>query len=140
MGAAKVAEAAEMAAEGATTVEAETKKIASGAEVMSAQTLGLGRSSLQPLSRRLAARGAPCERHEDECWVAESGAIENMTQDSSNLKDYKPPPPGDEVESAGGVFLLVAGYGRLRLLMDQDNGTFKGVTRELTLDRVDHVP
>ena len=63
-----------------------------------------------------------------------------MTQGSSNLEDYTLPPPGDEVESAGGVFLPVAGYGRLRLLVDQDNGTFKGETRELTLDRVAHVP
>ena len=71
----------------------------------------------------------------------DSGATENMTQDSSRLEDYTPAPPGDEVESAGGVFLPVAEYGCLRLLVDQDNGTFKGATRELTLDRVKtHVP
>ena len=87
----------------------------------------------------LAAIGAPCERHEDEYWVADSGATEIITQDSSHLEDYTPVPPGDEVESAGGVFLPVAGYGRIRLLVDQDNGTFKGATRELTLDRVSHV-
>ena len=64
-----------------------------------------------------------------------------MTQDSSNLEDYTPASPGDEVESAGGgVFLPVAGYGRLRHLVDQDNGTLKGATRELTFDRVAHVP
>ena len=64
-----------------------------------------------------------------------------MTQDSSNLEDYTAVPPGDEVESAGGgFFLLVAGYGRLRLLVDHNNGTFKGATRELTLDCVVHVP
>ena len=63
-----------------------------------------------------------------------------MTQESSNLKDYTPVPPGDEVESASGSILPVTGYGRLRLLVDQDNGTFKGATRELTLDRVAHVP
>ena len=63
-----------------------------------------------------------------------------MSQDSSNLEDYMPPPPGDEVESAGGVFLPIARYGRLRLLVDQDNETFKGATRELTFDRVAHVP
>ncbi|CAM9548198.1 unnamed protein product, partial [Ascophyllum nodosum] len=34
----------------------------------------------------------------------------------------------------------VAGYGRLRLLVDQDNGPFKGATQELTLDRVAYVP
>ena len=46
-----MAEAAEMAAEGVATVEAEAVKIASGAEVMSAQTLGLGHSSPQALAR-----------------------------------------------------------------------------------------
>ena len=63
-----------------------------------------------------------------------------MTQNSSNLDDYTPPPPGDKVESAGDIFLPVAGYGCLRLLMKQDNGTFKGATCELTLDCVAHVP
>ena len=63
-----------------------------------------------------------------------------MTLDSPNLDDYTPPPLGDEVESAGEFLLLVAGYGCLRLLVDQDNGTFGGATRELILDRVAHVP
>ena len=72
--------------------------------------------------------------------MADSGATENTTQDSSHLEDYTPAPPGDEVESAGGVFLPVAEYGRLRLMVDKDNGIFKGATRELTLDRVAHVP
>ena len=63
-----------------------------------------------------------------------------MTQDSSNLEDYTPPPPEDKVKSTGGVFIPVAEYGRRRVLVDQDNGTFKGATRELTLDRVVHVP
>ena len=72
--------------------------------------------------------------------MADSGATDNMTQDSSNLKDYTLAPVGDEVESAGGVFLPVVGYGRLRLLVEQDNGIFKGVTRELSFDRVAHVP
>ena len=107
---------------------------------MSAPTLGAGLLAATSARPALAARGAPRERHEDEYWVADSGAIENMTQDSSHLEDYTPPPPVDEVASAGGVFLPVAGYGRLRLLVDQDNGTFKGATRELTLDRVAHVP
>ena len=88
----------------------------------------------------LAARGAPRKRHGYEYWVADSCATENMTQDSSHLEDYTPPPPGDEIESAGGGFLTVAGYGHLRLLADQDNGTFKGATREVILDRVAHVP
>ena len=97
-------------------------------------------TSVRPALAARAGRGAPRLRHEDEYWVADSGATENMTQDSSNLKDYTPPPPGDKVESNGGGFLPVSGYGRLRLLVDQDNGTFKGETRELTFDRVPHVP
>ena len=47
------------------------------------------------------------------------GATENMTQDSSNLEDFTPTPPGDEAERVGGVFLPVAGYGYLRLLVGQ---------------------
>ena len=72
--------------------------------------------------------------------MTDSGATENMTQGSSNLEDYTPAPPGDEVENACVFFLPVAGCGRLQLLADQDNGTFKGGTRDLTLDRVAHVP
>ena len=54
--AAETAEVAEMAeaakeAEGAATVEAAAAKIAEGAKVMSAQSLGLGRSSPQALAR-----------------------------------------------------------------------------------------
>ena len=91
----------------------------------------------------LAARGVLCERHEDEYWVADSGATENMTQNSFNLKNYKPPPPPppeNEVESASDFFSLVSGYGRLRLVVDQNNGTFRGATRELTLAHVAYVP
>ena len=61
-------------------------------------------TSARPAS---AARGAPIERHEDKYWVADSGATENMTQDSSNLKDYTPAPPGNEIESAGRVSFLL---------------------------------
>ena len=44
------------------------------------------------------------------------------------------------MESAGGVLLPVAKYGKLRPLVDQGGGTFKGMSRELTLDHVAHVP
>ena len=108
---------------------------------MSSVRTNLGAGLLVAVSTRptLAVRGAPRERHEDAYWVADSGATENMTQDSSHLEDYTPASPGDEVENACGVFLPVVGYGRLRLRVDQDNGTFKGATLELTLDRVAHV-
>ena len=56
---AATAEATEMAVEGAATVEAEAVKITLGAEVMSAQTLVLGRSSPQALAR-LWPHAAPC--------------------------------------------------------------------------------
>ena len=102
--------------------------------------LGAGLLTATSARPALAARGAPRKRHEDEYWVVDSGATKNMTQDSSHLEDYTPPPPGDEVESAGEVFLSVAGYGRLQLVVDQDNNTLKGATRELTLDRVIYVP
>ena len=102
--------------------------------------LGVGLLAVTSARPALAARGALRERHENEYRVADSGATKKLTQDSFNLEDHAPPPPRDEVESAGGIFLPVAGYGRLRLLVDQDNGTFKGATRKLTLDRVAHVP
>ena len=44
------------------------------------------------------------------------------------------------MESAGGKFLPVACYGRLRLLVDQGNGKFRSETQRLTLERVAHVP
>ena len=67
----------------------------------------LGAGLLVATSTRLAlaARGAPCERNEDEYWVTDSDATENMTQDLSNLENYTPAPPRYEVESADGVFL-----------------------------------
>ena len=128
-----------MAAEGAAAVETEANKnrIGSGGNVRT----NFVAESLVATSARpaLAARGAPRKGYGNEYWVADSDATGNMTQDSSNLGDYTPPPPGDEVESVGRVSLHVAGYARLRLLVDQDNGTFKGATRELTLDRVPRV-
>ena len=83
----------------------------------------LGAGLLVATSARpaLATRDAPRERHEDEYWVADSGATKHMTQDSSNLEEYTLAPSGDEVESAGGVFLPIAKCGRLRLLVGQDN-------------------
>ena len=63
-----------------------------------------------------------------------------MTQDPIGLEVYAPALPGDEGESADGVFLPVAGYGCLQRLVNQGNGFFVGATRELTLERVAHVP
>ena len=63
-----------------------------------------------------------------------------MTQDPTGLEDYTPAPAGDRVESAGGTLLPVAGYGHLRLLVDQGNDNFTNSTRQLTLKHVAHVP
>ena len=49
--------------------------------------LGAGLHVATSACPALAVRGAPCERHEDEYWVADSGATESMTQDLSNLED-----------------------------------------------------
>ena len=89
---------------------------------MAAQTLGLGRSSPQALAR-LWPHAAP-----------RASGIKMGTGWQTAVS------PGDEVESTGGGFLPVVGYRRLGHLVDHDSGTFKGVTRELTLDRIAHVP
>ena len=73
-------------------------------------------------------------------WVNDSGATEHVTQNRAGLEDYSPAPAGDKVECTGGNFLPIAGYGRLRLLVDQGDGDFKGTMRELMLEHVPHVP
>ena len=82
----------------------------------------------------------PKERRGSEFWANDSGATEHMTRDPLGLEDYTPAPAGERVEIAGGDFLPVTGYGRLRLQVDQSNGRFTGLTRELVLERVAHVP
>ena len=49
--------------------------------------LGAGLLAATSARPALAAPGSPRERHEDEYWVADSGATKNMTQDSSYLED-----------------------------------------------------
>ena len=60
-----------------------------------------------------------------------------MTQDATGLTYYVSIPSGDK---RWWCSTPVAGYGQLRLLVDEGAGSFKGITRELTLDRVAHVP
>ena len=79
-------------------------------------------------------------QRQDEVWVGDSGATEHMTQDPSGLEDYELAPVGQRVEVAGGTHLPIAGYGSLRLLVDQGLGDFRGPARELALERVAHVP
>ena len=80
------------------------------------------------------------QQHAGEYWVDDSGATESMTADPVGFEGYEPAPPEDQVESADGKILPVAGYGRLRLLVDQGDGSFLGETQKLTLERVVHMP
>ena len=105
---------------------------------MSAPTVGMGYSSLQALAR-LWPHTAPRASGMKMSTGWQTAMLPKNVQDLSNVEDYTPAPPRDEVENAGGTFLPVARYGHLRLLVDQDNGTFKGATRELTLNRVAHI-
>ena len=73
-------------------------------------------------------------------WVNVSGATEHMTQICAGLEDYAPAPASNKVKCVGGNLFPVAGYGRLRLLVNQGDGDFRGPTRELTLEYVAHVP
>lgn len=70
----------------------------------------------------------------------DSGGTEQITQDPAGLANFKPTPVGRRVEGAGGIFLPVAGYGRLCLLVDQGTRNFMGPTHELALKRVAYVP
>lgn len=63
-----------------------------------------------------------------------------MPQNRADLEDHAPAPVGDKVECAGSTILPVAGYGRLRLMVDQGEGNFKGPARKLALEHVAHVP
>ena len=106
-------------------------------------SLGAGLyASVNPGSAPIAndATKRPKERRESEFWANDSGATEHMTRDPLGLEDYTPAPAGERVESVGGDFLPVTGYGRLRLQVDQSNGRFTGLTRELILELVAHVP
>ena len=55
-------------------------------------SLGVGLIVATSAHPALAARGASRERREDQNWAADSGATQNMTQDSSILQDYTLPP------------------------------------------------
>ena len=62
-----------------------------------------------------------------------------MTQNHASLEDYVPAPAVDKVECVGGNFFPLARYGRLRLLVDQGDGDFRGSARGLTPEYVAHV-
>ena len=75
-----------------------------------------------------------CER-----WTSDNGATENMTPDPTGLERYETAPPGRTVEMGDGTLLPMAGYGDLRLEIEQDDAD-GGQTRDLMLRRAAHVP
>ena len=62
-----------------------------------------------------------------------------MTQGPVELEDTVLEPEGQRVEGAVDIVLAVAIYRRLRILVEQGIGTFKGPIRELALERVEQV-
>ena len=80
------------------------------------------------------------ENKDEEFWEADSGATQRMTSSSAHFQEYQLASPSDQVETADGKLLRVAGYGRLQLLVDQECGDFTGATEELELTRVARIP
>ena len=74
-----------------------------------------------------------------ERWISDSGMTENMTPDPTGFERYQTAPPGRTVEMGDGTLLPVAGYGDLRLKIEQDDAD-GGQTRDLVLRRAAHVP
>ena len=74
-----------------------------------------------------------------ERWISDSGATESMTPDPTGFEIYETAPPGRTVEMGDGTLLPVAGYGDLRLKIEQDDAD-GGQTRDLMLRRTAHVP
>ena len=62
-----------------------------------------------------------------------------MTPDPTGFKRYETAPPGRTVEMGDGTLVPVAGYGDLRLKIEQDDAD-GGQTRDLVLRRAAHVP
>ena len=74
-----------------------------------------------------------------ELWISDSGATENMTPDPTGLEIYETEPPGRTVEMGDGTLLPEAGYGDLRLKIEQDDAN-GGQTRDFMLRHAAHVP
>ncbi|CAM9808817.1 unnamed protein product, partial [Ascophyllum nodosum] len=74
-----------------------------------------------------------------ERWISDSGATEHMTPDPTGFERYETALPGRTVEMGDGTLLPVAGYGDLRLKIEQDDAD-GGQTRDLMLRRAAHVP
>ena len=74
-----------------------------------------------------------------ERWISDSGATENMTPDPAGFEIYKTAPPECTVEMGDGMLLPVAGYGDLRLKIEQDDAG-GNQTRDLMLRRAANVP
>ena len=74
-----------------------------------------------------------------ERWISDSEATENMTPDLTGFEIYETAPPRRTVEMGDGTLLPVAGYGDLRLKIEQDDAD-GGQTRDIVLRRAAHVP
>lgn len=88
------------------------------------------------VSRAPKATTAPRHQHTtDEFCVGDSGASENGTTDVTFFENRELAHPGDRAESTDDEHLPMAGYGRLRLLVDREGGTFRGETLQLMRER-----
>ena len=74
-----------------------------------------------------------------ERWISDSGATENMTPDPTGFERYETAPPGRTVEMGDETLLTVAGYGDVRLKIEQDDAD-GGQTRDLVLRHAAHMP
>ena len=74
-----------------------------------------------------------------EHWISDSGATGNMISDPTGFERYETAPPGCTVEMGDGTLLPVAGYGGLRLKIQQGDAD-GSLTRDLMLRRTAHVP
>ena len=78
-------------------------------------------------------------RGSGERWISYSGATENMTPDPTGFERCETAPPGRTMEMSDETILPVAGYGDLRLKIEQSEAD-GGQTRDLMLRRAANVP
>lgn len=76
----------------------------------------------------------------DEFGVGDSGASESMNADATRFPRLRAVASRGSGESADGKFILVVGYGRPCLRVDQEDGIDKGGTQQLTREGAANVP
>ena len=74
-----------------------------------------------------------------ERWISDSGTTENTIPDLTGFERYESAPPVRTMEMVDRTLLPVAGYGNLRLKVEQDD-TDGDQTRDLMLWRAAHGP